>query len=352
NQQIYKKLDPGQVGASMELLPDQMREVLSEARLIKVPYEYSKITNVVINGMGGSNLGAHIVKSLFSDQIKVPVNIEPGYYVPNYVNKNTLFIISSYSGTTEEPLSTYKEAKKRGAKIVAITARGKGKLEKLMMKENIPGYIFTPQYNPSGQPRLGVGYSIFGMATLMAKAGLFKIKVREIVDIIASLEIWTRRLRPESPLAMNKAKKLAQAICGKAIVLVGAEFAAGNLHVMRNHINECSKYFATYLTLPELNHYAMEGLTFPKSNQKNLIFVFFDSKFYHPRVQKRSQLTKQVVKKNKIEVLSHELKGETKLVQGFELLQLGMWLSYYLGILNGVDPAKIAWVDWFKNELK
>ncbi|MCD4761495.1 SIS domain-containing protein, partial [bacterium] len=179
NKKIFEKLDQGRVGESLEYLPDQMRQVLDEARLIKIPSDYKKVTQVVVNGMGGSNLGTHFTRSAWADKIKVPITITPGYEIPAHVNKNTLFLISSYSGTTEEPLSVYREVKKRGAKIVAITENSKqSRLAKLMLKENIPGYIFNPRYNPSEQPRLGLGYSIFGQAVIMAKAGLFEIKVR------------------------------------------------------------------------------------------------------------------------------------------------------------------------------
>ncbi|MFH0891761.1 MAG: SIS domain-containing protein [Candidatus Falkowbacteria bacterium] len=350
---IFKKLDTGRVSEAMEALPDQMRQVLDEARLIKVPAEYSKATQVVLNGMGGSNIGAHILRSAFADKIKVPITITPGYSVPAHVNENTLYILSSYSGTTEEPLTVYHEVKKRRAKIMAISSDDpKSKLVKLMMKDDIPGYIFKPQFNPSLQPRLGLGYSIFGIASMIAKAGLFKINVREIEDIIASLEIWTRRLRPEAPTRVNAAKQIAQKIFGRVPVLVAAEHLTGNTHAMRNQINECSKSFASFLELPDLNHYTMEGLVNPASNRKNLAFLFFDSAFYHPRTQRRSGLTKQVVKKNKVAVISYEMKGDKKLLQNFELLQLGAWVSYYLGIAYKVNPATIPYVDWFKKMLK
>ena len=349
----YAKLDHGQVAKSIEVLPDQIRQVLEESRLIKIPREYSQCAHVVINGMGGSNLGARIIKALFADQIKVPILISPGYGVPAYVGKSTLYIISSYSGSTEEPLSTYQVAKKKGAKIMAITMHSaKNPLEKLMLKDDIPGYIFTPQFNPSNQPRLGVGYTIFGTMVMMAKAGLFKIDVKEIEDIIGEMEIWGRGLKPVKNTKTNPAKKIAQTIWGRIPVLVGAEFLQGNLHVMRNQINECAKQFSTYLSLPELNHYAMESLNFPTENKDNLIFFFLKSKLYSPRILKRLDLTKRVVEKNKIVAFEYELRGQSKIAQGFELLQLGSWVSYYLGMLNGVDPVKIPWVDWFKEQLK
>lgn len=350
---IYQKLDKGQVGESIELLPDQINQALQEARLIKVPKEYSRINQVVVNGMGGSNLGWGIVKSVFGDKLKAPIVIAPGYRVPAAVDKNTLFIISSYSGNTEEPLSVYKEVKKRGAKIMAITADGKkNKLAKLMLKDNIPGYIFKPEFNVSGQPRMGLGYSIFGAAVLLAKAGLFAIKTKEIENIIASLKIWDKRLRPEMKKKNNLAKRMAIELYGKQPVIIGAEFLIGNLRALRNQFCENSKNFASYLTLPELNHYALESLGNPKANKKDLVFIFFDSNLYHPRIQQRSDLTKQVVKKNKIQVLGYKLTGKTKLEQSFEMLQFGSWVTYYLAMLNNVNPSKIPWVDWFKKELK
>lgn len=346
-----KRTDKSHIYKSIETLPDQIRQVLGEAHLIKVPYEYSKVDQVVVNGMGGSNLGVGIIKSVWSGEIKVPITILSGYEVPANVDNNTLYVISSYSGNTEEPLSVYRELKKRKAKIIAITARGRGKLERLMIKDNIPGYIFKPEHNPSHSPRLGLGYSIFGTAVLLAKAGLFKIKIGEIKDIIASLEIWDREQRIEVNAKNNMAKKLAMAFYNKIPIAVGAEFLLGNLRVLRNQLNESGKNFASYLVVPELNHYAMEGLAYPVSNRQNLLFFFIDSALYHPRVKRRIALTKTVVKKNKIKYIEIKLSSKNKLAQFFELLQLGTWASYYLGILNKSDPATNPWVDWFKNKL-
>jgi glucose/mannose-6-phosphate isomerase len=351
DQKIYKKLDTGMVAKSIELLADQMKQVLDQAHLVKVPREYSKVTQVVVNGMGGSNIGLGMIKAALSDKIKVPITITPGYQVPAAVDKNTLYLISSYSGNTEEPLSVYGEVKKRGAKILAITEAGDNKLARLMIKEDIPGYIFKPEYNPSGQPRLGLGYSVFGAAMLLAKAGLLEIKEKNLEDIIVNLELWDRELRPAEPLKINRAKQIAVKLYGKIPVIIGAEFLAGNLRILRNQFNETSKNFAAYLVLPDLNHFALESLANPKSNKDNLIFLFADSSLYHARVQKRADLTKQIVKKNKIKFIEHKLFGVSKLEQAFEMLQFGCWLTYYLAMLNNVNPVKIPRVDWFKEEL-
>ena len=89
NVKKIKNEDKGLVAKSIEFLPDQMRQVLDESRLIKIPSSFSKVTQVVVSGMGGSNLGAGIVKAALSDQIKLPLSIHPGYHVPKNVNEKT-----------------------------------------------------------------------------------------------------------------------------------------------------------------------------------------------------------------------------------------------------------------------
>lgn len=349
---LINQLDQGGVIPAIEALPFQIKQVIEDSILIKIPREYSRVNKVVVNGMGGSNIGARILKTVFSSEIKVPLLVEPGYKVPAYVDKNTLYIISSYSGSTEEPLSCYQEAKKRGAKILAITSQSGNRLEKLMLKDNIPGYIFKPENNKSNIPRYALGYSVFGILVLLAKTGLLNINVSKVEKIITNLEVWDYELRPQIKAKQNPAKIIAAKIFNKIAILVGAEFLEGNIKALRNQFCESGKNFAIYLMLPELNHYAMEGLACPKGNKKNLSFLFFDSKLYSPRIQRRSELTKQVVKKSKISYTSYQLKGESKLEQAMEMLQLGSWLTFYLAALNDINPAGNPFVDWFKKELK
>ncbi len=346
-------MDPGLVAESIGLLPEQIRQVREDAPLVRIPEGHTQVRKIVLNGMGGSNLGGRIIKACLADKLKAPLDIVPGYEVPGYVDRKTLYIISSYSGNTEEPLSVYEKVKKSGAKIMGITSsHEKNKLEKLMIKDNIPGFIFKPLHNPSEQPRIGLGYSIFGLLILLEKAGLLNLDEKEAESIIKKLRDDNFIFRPESESQKNPAKKIAQELKGKIPILVGAEFLEGNLHTLRNQFCENSKNFADYLSLPELNHYLLESLSHPVANKKNLVFLFLDSDKYHPRVQKRSELTKQVAKKNGIKVLDYKTEKGSRLNQCARVLQFGSWLSFYLGILNNVNPSQIPWVDWFKKELK
>jgi glucose/mannose-6-phosphate isomerase len=350
NVKQIKKLDTGLVSESIESLPDQIEHLLNEVKDIKIPSSYKKVSNIVLNGMGGSNLGARIIRSAMKNRMKYSIAITPGYVVPKHISKDTLYIVSSYSGTTEEPLSVFRELKKRKAKVLAITAGGK--LEKIMKKDNIPGLVFSPTTNPSNQSRLGLGYSIFGLILLMNKIGLVKVTKKEMLDIIESLRKQNKSLTISSTTTKNAAKKIAKQLFKKQPILIGADFLVGNLHTMRNQMCENAKNIAFYMEVPDMNHFAMEGLSHPKENKKIMHFLFFDSKLYHQKVQKRLELTKKVIKKNGINCSSYTMQGKTSLEQAFELLQLGTWITYYVGLLNEVDPIKIPWVDWFKKQLE
>jgi hypothetical protein len=63
-------------------------------------------------------------------------------------------------------------------------------------------------------------------------------------------------------------------------------------------------------------------------------------------------VTEQVLEKQGFPVILHRLTEETRIGQVFELLMLGTYTSFYLAMLNSVDPGPIPVVDWFKAELK
>ena len=347
-----KTLDKNKVGQSIVLLPQQFKQVFKENNGLKLPASYRGFSNIVLDGMGGSNLGARIIRSVFNEVLPCPLYIKAGYELPGFVGKNTLYILSSYSGTTEETLSTMAEAKKKGTKIVALTVQSeKSEIAKFAAKNELPLITFDPKYNPCGQPRLGVGYSIAGILTFFIKAGLINITDKELDNALKIMEKNTRLYTPDVTSAKNPAKKITAYLKGKMPVLVSGDFLEGNMHALRNQINESGKNFASYLIIPEMNHYALEGLAHPAVDHKMLYFIFFDLNLYHPRVKIRNELTKKVVKGDSIKYCVIELRGKTKFEQAMEVLQVGSWISYYFGIINNENPSEVKWVDWFKKKL-
>ncbi len=337
SQQQIKKLDKSNLLGSIKLLGKQCAEAWRDVKKIKIPASYRGVENIVVSGMGGSALGGHFIQFLFADKLKLPVEIVRGYTLPAYVGPKTLLILSSYSGNTEETLAAATEGKKRKARILGLAAGGK--LEKFLRDNKYPAYIFKPTYNPSNQPRMGLGYSIFGQLGLLAKCGLLKIEEKEINQAIILLNHED-----------GTAKTFAEELKNKIPVIVASEFLIGNAHVFTNQINENAKCFATYFELPELNHHLMEGLKNPAAN-KNLKFILINSNLYHPRNQKRYQILKEVLRKNKIDFIEYRPKTKTKFQQSIETLLFGNYASFYLAMDYNLDPSPVPWVDFFKKQL-
>jgi len=349
NEKNIKKLDSVNVLGSIDLVPKQAAQAWKEARRVKVPKSYKNVSRVVVVGMGGSAIGPHLVRSVLYNKFYVPVQIVNGYNLPAYTDEDTLVLLSSYSGTTEEVLSCAREAKAKRAKVMVISAGGD--LADLAKKHRWPAYIFTATYNPCNQPRVAMGYAIFGTMALLSRAGVVRMSDTEATLMIKKLVTYVRKFRFKSPVSKNDAKKLSQKLKNKNIILVGSEFLEGNMHIMANQINETSKQFAAWFLLPEINHHLLEGLSFPNRPKKDMMFVFFESKKYHPQVQKRYPITKQIVSKNKISTVSYKLNETTKLGQAAEVLMLGAYISFYMGMLNGQDPAFIPWVKYLKSKI-
>ncbi|MFH2019317.1 MAG: bifunctional phosphoglucose/phosphomannose isomerase [bacterium] len=348
NRSEIKKIDKSNVLGSIEALPDQIQDAWDNTKSITFPASYSSYKNVVVSGMGGSALGSYVIKNLFKDELKIPFEVVSHYSLPSYVDSDTLVLLSSYSGTTEETLSCADSAKEKQAKIMVITSGGK--LAELAKENNWPLYLINPKFNPSGQPRMAIGYALFGQLALFTKLGLLNIKDEQVKTLVSGLRNLSPKLTVEA-VENNTAKFLAYSAFDKLIVLSGAEHLIGAVHVTNNQLNENAKTLTAEWHLPELNHHFMEGLSHPKIISDLTIFLLYNSHLYSPALTKRVEITKQLIEKMGHQVEVIQATAPTKLEQVCEVIMLGAYFNFYLAMLYGVDPAPIPNVDWFKAQM-
>ena len=336
-----KKLDPQGAYDSTFMLPDQSEAAWIEAANVEINQDFSGINKIVCCGMGASMYGALVFKSLLGEKMPYPQEIVSDYHLPSYVDSNTLVILTSASGSTEEVLSCAEEGKEKGAKMIALT-RG-GKLKAWADANNVPGYYYDGKLNPSNVPRLGGGYSIVGLLSLLQKIGIVKFDEEEVKSAIDDLKSRSDSLK-------EKAMKEASVFEGKLPIVIGAEHLTANALILRNQFNETSKTFSAFYLVPDLNHHLMEGLQFP--TEAPLQFLVFNSKNYSDKIQKRVELTIDVVKQNKYPVVEFVTSGQTEYDDFLEVLYYGCFLTLYLGLEYDQNPAVNPWVDWFKDKLK
>lgn len=342
---LYATYDPDDIGFGIDRLAEQVRMAWHDAQEVSIPKTYAKAKNILVVGMGGSALGAHILQDIFLKKSKVLFSITRDYTLPAWVSSDTLVILSSYSGTTEEVLSASEEARKKTSKILVISAGGV--LAAWAKKHKIPSYVFAPG-DLAKEPRFGIGFSLAGIAGLLSRAGMPVIKEEDIRRAIAAMAEVTDLCANDVVFEENPAKQVAAAIAQKNVLIVGAEHLVGSAHIFANQVNETGKQFASYFTLPELNHHLLESFSHPKKVATESAMLFLHSSLYHPRTRKRFTVTADMTEERGLSVVDYVARGKDLLEEACEVLQFSSYVTWYLAIANKENPRPIPFVDAFK----
>ncbi len=349
DQATYQTYDKTSIGKELANLSSQFQTAWSGTRQMEIPEHYQDVTSIVIIGMGGSALGPHILSSCMADIIDVPITITRGYTPPGSINKDTLVILSSFSGSTEEVLAAAEDLKTKECLLVAITTGGA--LAEFANTENIPLYQFDPGALKHS-PRLGTGFSLMGVTGILERIGKINFTESHLEAITTAADEVAKTCAPDIKTDQNPAKQLAQSLKDRALLITAADHLTGNAHVLTNQINETAKQYAVYHEIPELNHHLMEGLSHPKDFFQNFTVLSIESDLYHPRNTRRVDLTKEVFQKQGATIQAYKPTATSKKAQVAELLSFSGYLSYYMAMQNQVEPESIPFVDWFKKELK
>lgn len=341
----YATIDPEDIRYGVEHLSEQVRTAWAETKQMKLPAGFAHVPSIVIAGMGGSALGPEMLMTAFGDRLRVPVTIVRDYSLPPTVDAKSLVILSSFSGTTEETLSVADEVKKKKMKAIVIAAGGP--LAARAKEEGWPSYVFSPG-ELAKEPRLGTCFSLIGIAGMLTSCGLLKLADVDVRRMLTAMGDVLDTSAIDVPESENPAKVVARALVGRAVCVVAAEHLVGNAHVMTNQINESGKQFAFQLTLPELNHHFLESTMYPKGFGAKMTVLMLRSQHYHPRVQKRFDITAAMFERVGVEVIDYEATGKDALEECGEVLQFGSFATYYLAIINGVNPRTTLYVGEFK----
>jgi glucose/mannose-6-phosphate isomerase len=343
--------DPHGIIEATKLLYKQCQQAWDDIQSLSLPQEFQNPSVAVIAGMGGSHLGAQIINSVYHHSLTVPLIIQNDYHLPGYIGKNSLVIATSYSGNTEETISFVHQARKVGARIVCISTGGE--LEAIALEANLPHFIINSQHNPSKIPRYGAGYLFIAQMAILAKTGVINFTSEELNQIITTLQSQNNRFSPQVPTVKNLAKQFALNTSKECIILAASEHLVGSAYILKNQINETAKHFAALFPIPELNHHLLEALENPPSNIKNLHFVFINSGLYHPRIQARYDITREVVQKIGHPITDFQPQSNTILEQAFETIAFGSYAAIYLSLINHkLSGEPNPWVDYLKTELE
>ncbi|MFQ5675425.1 MAG: bifunctional phosphoglucose/phosphomannose isomerase [bacterium] len=325
--------------------PDQLKEALATAQSTIFSLEKTRVQNICVAGMGGSAIGGDIVRSCYGGVLRVPLVVNRDYRLPNFIDKNSLVIVCSYSGNTEETLSALEDAQRRGAQIVCISSGGA--ISERAASKEYPVFSVPPGY----PPRSALGYLLVPILVILHSCGLLATNPEsDVLEASRVVEKYARELHPD--VENNFAKRIARRLKDKVPLIYGA--VAGFEPVAmrwKGQLCENSKVLAFCNVFPELNHNEVMGWGPLEEINQRFQVVFLHDRDDHDQVKKRMQITKEIIEKYSEEIIEVESRGESLLARIFSLVYLGDMVSLYLAIVNQVDPTSIENIDTLKKKL-
>ena len=335
--------DPGNMLDRIKDLSKQVRDAWQITKAAQLPPAYADVRNITLAGMGGSAIGGDFAASLLADDLLIPMSIHRDYGLPRYVGRDSLVIVSSYSGNTEETLSSFQEAQKRGAKVLALTTGGK--IGELARAASYPVVTFSYK----AQPRAALGYSLGLVLGCLVKMGF----VRDLgADIDAALSDLAKiEERVHEGARANDAKRLAAELYGRVIFAYGAGVMGVMARRVKGQWNENAKNWSAFDVMSELNHNAVVGFSRPPIARDALTVLLLRSDRDNPRHKVRFDVTAQLLDRASVQHKTLRFGGQNMLSEVLQTVMFTDYVTFYLALLNGADPSEVRSIDLLKDRL-
>ncbi|MCA0426796.1 MAG: bifunctional phosphoglucose/phosphomannose isomerase [Bacteroidetes bacterium] len=283
----------------------------------------SSFSNVLIGGLGGSGIGGRLVKTIFNDEFPIPVEVVADYTLPAYVNSQTLVILGSYSGNTEETLTMFEEVQKRGSQMLILTSGGK--LGEWAKSNNLTTYNLIPGF----QPRMALGFSLTYLVQIFAELnGSSRTEeLKKISGLFEETGSYEADATEMFEQIKHKSKSKFVVLADAALEAVATRFAQ---QIQENAKLECFTH-----TLPEHNHNVIESYY----GTLDSVFFFLNSNA-NPRVAARFEFLGNLLAVENHKVI--ELGVENLTLAGvYQMIHRLDWLSLYVADYRKVDSLNV-----------
>jgi glucose/mannose-6-phosphate isomerase len=340
-----ERLDSHGLLGRIERLPEQCEEARRSTAPLELPQTYRSAREMVVLGMGGSGIAGDMLRAIAAAQSERPVHVVRGYDLPRHAGGRSLVVACSQSGGTEETLSAFRRAIDAGACVAAVTAGGR--LRELAGQEGAPAVVY--EYN--GEPRSAIGYQLMALIAIAERAGLLPGQTAAVDEAVALMRRQREAIGFDVPSERNPAKQLAERLHGRLPAVFGPAPLAPAAYRWKTQMNENGKSWALFEELAELGHNAIEGFALPREALPLLRVVFVSHPALDARLLARERLLGAELDAAGVAHERVEAAGASVLARLLTAVYLGDYTSYYLGLLNGVEPSAIPAITRLKRGL-
>jgi glucose/mannose-6-phosphate isomerase len=333
-------VDKSNMLAVISSLPSQIDRTKSLVSRLDLPNHNP--SSIVISGMGGSSVGGELIRDWLNEKMQIPILTNRTSGLPRFAGRNTLAIMVSYSGNTQETLASADHAVRRGCQIVGVTSGGK--LEKLCKSKDFPCILLPPGMPPRG----AIGYLFSSIAYLLQDIALVRVEedIREARGFLEEIQHgWTANVETKE----NEAKRIAKLLEKRTPMIYGHTFYNAVARRWKTQINENAKTLAWNSEIPEMDHNEIEGWA-RDSRGKKFAAIFLRDRRENTEIRNQVKVTVEMLAKK---ARTHEVwaQGTTVLSRMLHNMYLGDYVSFYLAVLKGVDPMPVHAIQEVKKKV-
>ena len=300
--------------------------------------EIDNVDHIVFAGMGGSGTIGDIISSILS-KTNIHVNVVKGYLLPKTVDSNTLVVVTSISGNTDEVVSIVKNSKKSKAKFISFSSGGN--LEKISIANNVK-YIKIPQIH---SPRASLPSFLY--TTLNVLENIIPIKKNDILESISKLEQTQKLISSSNLNEKNPSLSLANWIKNMPIIYYPWGLHAAAIR-FKNSLQENAKLHTIAEDVIECCHNGIVAWE-NKTNVQPIIIQGYDD---HIKTKERWKIFKEFLQSRQIYFKEINSGKGNILSKIMRLIYLFDYCTIYHAIESKTDPTPVKSIEFIKKHLK
>jgi glucose/mannose-6-phosphate isomerase len=305
------------------------------------------IREILICGMGGSAICGDVANVAFGHNLQIPYRVIRGYSLPSSLGPNTLQIVVSYSGGTEESIWAYTQGHNRSAKIIVLCSGGI--LKELADRHKHPVITLSTGY-PA--PRLALSHMSTAIISIISELfGEPEGLEDKLKDTAQVLRRASKKFDKELPIEKNFAKRIAKDLHGVSPVIIGSELTWPAALRFQSQLNENSKWPAHACMIPEMNHNEIVAYTRDGIATFHTGVILLKDKDDHPRVRLRQDFTAGMIEETVSWVSEMKGEGKSPFARVMSLILAADYTSYYFACGRGIDPLEINAISNLKDRL-
>ena len=329
-----EKIDSKKMFKVYDIWPDIAKE--SYEQEFSKP-EFNDIDHIVFAGMGGSGTIGDVFSSILSKN-DIHTSVVKGYLLPKTVDENTLVVVTSVSGNTQEPLMVLKNSKNSKAKFIAFSSGG------MIKKYALKNEINYQEIKMEHSPRASFPKYVFSM--LRTLESVIPVKKSDVLDTISKMEIVRKNIFSNNLNENNTALNLAKWITGTPVLYYpwGLESAAIRF---KNSLQENSKLHVMAEDIIEVCHNGVVSWEKDSIMQPILIQGHDD----YSKTQERWKILKEFFNSKQIECKEISSVKGSIISKIMNLIYLFDYVSIYHSVISGIDPSPVSAIDFIKERL-